>query len=182
MCLHVVPNDTVSWQPPHSLYTPTTLTMISFSVYSPCVSVVLCGALVMHYTPVHVCNVTSKGHFNSSYSNDGTITPPSRLTFPPSLSSPSPPLFLPSYPLLIFLSLSLSPPPPPPPPPPPSVGEKAQDDGWLVGTSELQLQLHDSESHPIHLDTDPGGQQYSVRVQAMKYRAKTVSRSSVRPS
>ena len=59
-----------------------------------------------------------------------------------------------------------------------SVGEKAQDDGWLTGTSELHLQLHSSEGHPIRLDILPSGEQYSVRIQAINYCAKTVSEIS----
>jgi len=62
------------------------------------------------------------------------------------------------------------------------VGEKAQDDRWLVGMSELHLQLHSSENHPIHLDTQSSDQQYSVRVQAIKYCVDTVSRNSIGPS
>ena len=90
----------------------------------------------------------------------------------------SPPLLCPSLlpPLL---------PLPSPPPSSPSlspVGEKAQDDRWLVGMSELHLQLHSSENHPIHLDTQPSDQQYSVRVQAIKYCVETVSRDSIGPS
>ena len=57
-------------------------------------------------------------------------------------------------------------------------GEKAEDEGWLVGTSELQLQLHNSESPPIRIDTLPDTQHYSVKVQAMNYCAKTVSECS----
>ena len=57
-------------------------------------------------------------------------------------------------------------------------GEKAEDEGWLLGTSELQLQLHNSESPPIRIDTLPDAHRYSVKVQSMNYCAKTVSVNS----
>lgn len=94
------------------------------------------------------------------------------------------PLHSTPLPLLCPSLLPLLLPLPSPPPSSPSlspVGEKAQDDRWLVGMSELHLQLHSSENHPIHLDTQSSDQQYSVRVQAIKYCVETVSMNCIGP-
>lgn len=54
-------------------------------------------------------------------------------------------------------------------------GEVMEDGGWLVGTSELQLQLQDSEKvHPVRIDTLSNDTIFSVLVTPLQYCSKEV--------
>ena len=54
-------------------------------------------------------------------------------------------------------------------------GDHMEDGGWLVGTSELQLQLQDSgKIHPIRIDILPHDTIYSVHVSSLQYCSKGV--------
>ena len=54
-------------------------------------------------------------------------------------------------------------------------GEHAEDGGWLVGTSELQLQLQDSgKMHPVRIDTLPHDTVFSILITPLKYCSKDV--------
>ena len=54
-------------------------------------------------------------------------------------------------------------------------GEHGEDGGWLVGTSELQLQLQDSNKmHPVRIDNLPHNTLFSVLVSPLQYCSKEV--------
>ena len=54
-------------------------------------------------------------------------------------------------------------------------GEYGEDGGWLVGTSELQLQLQDSSKmHPVRIDNLPHDTIFSVLVSPLQYCSKDV--------
>lgn len=58
-------------------------------------------------------------------------------------------------------------------------GEQAEDGGWLVGTSELQLRLQDSgKMHPVRIDTLSHDTVFSVLITPMKYCSKDVSHNA----
>ena len=56
------------------------------------------------------------------------------------------------------------------------VGEKAQDDGWLMGASELHLQLFPTMNDgPIKIASLPNRTCYSIKVEPMIYDSQPVS-------